>query len=108
MRVSECKIYISQKIIHNNDDALKTPHKMYVIRFTFRRTLRKRSPLVPVPYSFGDDNDNDIKDKKKKKKKKKKLAAAAATATTVALASSGNPIPGVGSTIPLVSTRTGF
>ena len=76
----------------------------HVIRVTFRRTLRKRSPLVPVPFPYGDQT---IKNKKKKKKKKK-LAAAAATATTVALASSGNPIPGVGSTIPLVSTGTGF
>ena len=99
------RIFISQKIIYNHDDALKTPHKTNVIRVTFRRTLRKRSPLVPVPFPFGDQT---IKNKKKKKKKKKKLAAAAATATTVALASSGNPIPGVGSTIPLVSTATGF
>ena len=54
--------------------------------------------MVPVPIPFGDQT---LKNKKRKKKLKKKLAAAAAT--TVTLASSGNPIPGVGSTIPLVN-----
>ena len=89
-----------------------------IMWFNTYRTLIKRSPLVPVPFPFGDQTIQDaIKDKKKKKKKlSKKLkkkgtklgAAAAATATAVTLASSGNPIPGVGSTIPLVSNWTGF
>ena len=56
--------------------------------------------MVPVPIPFGDQT---LKNKKRKKKLKKKLAAEAAAATTVTLASSGNPIPGVGSTIPLVN-----
>ena len=81
------------------------------------RALRKRSPAVPVPFPIpiGDLTIQQLKALKKglKKLSKKKgakgaAAAGASAAVTTALLSSGNPVPGVGSTIPLVSGQSAW
>ena len=79
------------------------------------RALRKRSPAVPVPFPIGDLTIQQLKALKKglKKLSKKKgakgaAAAGASAAETTALLSSGNPVPGVGSTIPLVSGQSAW
>ena len=76
------------------------------------RALRKRSPAVPVPFPIGDLTIQQLKALKKglKKLSKKKGAkgAGASAALTTALLSSGNPVPGVGSTIPLVSGQSAW
>ena len=85
-----------------------------ITQFITHRKLRKRSPLVPVPFPIGDLTILQLKALKKalkklKKKKSKKGAKAAAAAASAAAAAagaaaltSGDPIPGIGSTIPLV------
>ena len=85
-----------------------------ITQFITHRKLRKRS----VPFPIGDMTIQQLKAlkkalkklKKKKSKKGAKAAAAAAGAAAGAAAAaagaaaftSGDPIPGIGSTIPLV------